>query len=108
MTSFEKAEIRRLPKKYRPMGFFGYVWHTLLYIIPVLGFILMIWGACNDRNISRRSFARSFLFSGIFVAAIGLAYVMIVAALGYVDLGSLVTKVSDLIPEAVKKLIAKK
>ena len=108
MTSFEKAEIRRLPKKYRPMGFFGYVWHTLLYIIPVLGLILLIWGACNDRNVSRRSFARSFLFSGILVAAMALAYVIVVAALGYVDLGDLVAKVGKLIPDAVKDLVAKK
>lgn len=60
MTQFEKAEIRRLPKKYRPMGAWGYFWHSILYGIPVLGWICLIWGAVNDNNISRRSFARYF------------------------------------------------
>ena len=67
MTSFEKAEIRRLPKKYRPMNLFGYVWRTLLYIIPVLGLVFLIRGACNSKNISRRSYARSFLLSWPFL-----------------------------------------
>lgn len=60
MTQFEKAEIRRLPKKYRPMGAWGYFWHSVLYAIPVIGWICLIWGAVNDKNICRRSFARYF------------------------------------------------
>ena len=106
MTSFEKAEIRRLPKKYRPMGFLGYVWHTLLYIIPVLGLILLIWGACNDKNISRRSFARSFLFSGLLIAAIAVVYVVAIAALGFFDLGPIVDKFGNLLAP-VKKILGK-
>ena len=60
MTQFEKAEIRRLPKKYRPMGAWGYFWHMVLYAIPVLGWICLIWGAVSDKNICRRSFARMY------------------------------------------------
>ena len=106
MTSFEKAEIRRLPKKYRPMGLCGYVWHTLLYIIPVLGLILLIWGACNDKNVSRRSFARSFLFSGILIAAMALVYVIALVALGFVNLDPIVDTVGDLL-EPVKSMLGK-
>jgi len=106
MTSFEKAEIRRLPKKYRPMGFCGYFWHTLLYIIPVLGLILLIWGACNDKNVSRRSFARSFLFTSILVAAITVVYVLALVALDFVKLDPLVDTVGNLLAP-VKKLLGR-
>ena len=106
MTSFEKAEIRRLPKKYRPMGVFGYVWNTLLYIIPVLGLFFLIRGACNSKNISRRSFARSFLFSGLLIAAIALVYVVALVALDFVKLDSLVNTAGDLLAP-VKKLLGK-
>lgn len=75
MTQFEKAEIRRLPKKYRPMGAWGYFWHSVLYAIPVIGWICLIWGAVNDKNICRRSFARYF-FVGFIVELI-LAGVMV-------------------------------
>ena len=97
MTSFEKAEIRRLPKKYRPMGLCGYFWHTLLYIIPVLGLFFLIWGACNDRNVSRRSFARGFLFSGILVAAMALVYVVALVALGLFSLDPIIEMASGLL-----------
>lgn len=106
MTSFEKAEIRRLPKKYRPMGLFGYVWRTLLYIIPVLGLIFLIRGACNGKNISRRSYARSFLLSWILIGAVSCAYVIAMAALGFVDLNSFVDKAGDLLAP-VKKILGK-
>ena len=106
MTSFEKAEIRRLPKKYRPMGLLGYVWRTLLYIIPVLGLIFLIRGACNGRNISRRSYARSFLFSWVLIGVVTCAYVIAAASLGFVELNPIVEKVGELL-EPVKKILGK-
>ena len=80
MTQFEKAEIRRLPKKYRPMGAWGYFWHIVLYAIPVIGWICLIWGAVNDNNICRRSFARyffvCFLLEVILAAVVAVLFVM--------------------------------
>lgn len=106
MTSFEKAEIRRLPKKYRPMGLCGYFWHTLLYIIPVLGLAFLIWGACNDKNVSRRSFARGFLFSGILISAMAIVYVVALVALDLFDLEPIVNTVGNILAP-VKKLLGK-
>lgn len=76
MTQFEKAEIRRLPKKYRPMGAWGYFWHNILYAIPVIGWFCLIWGAVNDKNISRRSYARlgCFVLFIVLVAAGAVAF----------------------------------
>ena len=106
MTSFEKAEIRRLPKKYRPMGLLGYVWRTLLYIIPVLGLIFLIRGACNSKNISRRSYARSFLLSWILIGAVSCAYVIALVALGFFELNPIVDTVSELLAP-VKSMLGK-
>ena len=106
MTSFEKAEIRRLPNKYRPMGLCGYFWHTLLYIIPVLGLAFLIWGACNDKNVSRRSFARCFIFMGLLIAAIALVYTIVLVALEFVKLDSIVETVGGIL-SPVKKLLGK-
>ena len=65
MTQFEKAEISRLPKKYKPMGAWGYFWHNFLYCIPVLGLIILIANACSDKNLSRRGYARSILLTAL-------------------------------------------
>ena len=79
MTQFEKAEISRLPKKYKPMGAWGYFWHNFLYCIPVLGLIILIANACSDKNLSRRGYARSILLSlliGVIIAVIAVGAVV--------------------------------
>ena len=80
MTQFEKAEIRRLPKKYRPMGAWGYFWHMFLYAIPVLGWICLIWGAVSDRNICRRSFARMYFAYYMVCLIVAVAMVVLMLA----------------------------
>ena len=97
MTSFEKAEIRRLPKKYRPMGAWGYFWHSILYSIPVIGLICLIWGACSDKKISRRSFARSYFVSLIFVLII-VGAVVALALTGMIDVKSMTEAIEQINP----------
>lgn len=79
MTSYEKEEIRTLPEKYRPLGAWGYFGYTLLFSIPLVGFICLIVFACSGSNVNRRSFARSY-FCGFILVAIVL--VIAVIALG--------------------------
>ena len=69
MTVFEKQEMATLPPKYRPLSAWEYFGYTLLFSIPIVGFICMIVFAFNDSNINRRSFARSF-FCSLLIAAI--------------------------------------
>ena len=86
MTQFEKAEIRRLPKKYRPMGAWGFFWHSFLYAIPVLGWICLIWGAVNDRNICRRGYARMYLLSFLIALIfVGVAVALILTGVVQAD-----------------------
>lgn len=60
MNRYEKDEIRSLPPKYRPMGAWEYFGYSILYAIPLIGFIMLIVFACSGSNIARRSHARSY------------------------------------------------
>ena len=77
MTSYEKAEIQRLPRKYRPIGAWGYLFLSILYAIPVIGWIFLVAHAFSDKNIVRRSFARCYFWTFVItvVAAVALSIV---------------------------------
>ena len=60
MTTLEKAEIKRLPAKYKPLSGWKYMWYGLLFAIPVIGWIFLIVCSVKDTNVNRRSFARGF------------------------------------------------
>lgn len=49
-----------LPRKYKPLTSWDYFGLTILYSIPVLGFILLLVHSFSQKNINRRNFARSF------------------------------------------------
>ena len=80
MNDIEKAEIRSLPDKYRPLGAWAYFGYNLLFAIPLVGFICMIVFACSGDNINRRSFARSFFCVYVVIAIV--VVVALVAAGG--------------------------
>ena len=82
MNDIEKNEISRLPEKYRPLSAWAYWGLTLLFSVPVVGFIFLIIFAFNDSNINRRSFARSY-FCVLILAAIIIA---VFCATGYAAL----------------------
>lgn len=73
MNRYEKDEIRSLPPKYRPMSAWGYFGYSILYAIPLIGFIMLIVFACSGSNIARRSHARSyfcFMLLGLIIIGI--------------------------------------
>ena len=45
----------------RPLGAWEYFGYSLLFSIPIVGFILVICFSCSDANINRRNYARSYL-----------------------------------------------
>lgn len=69
MNNYEKEEISRLPEKYRPVGAWTYFGYTILFTLPIIGFIILIVKALSDSNINIRSFARSY-FCAIILALI--------------------------------------
>ncbi|MBD9097622.1 MAG: ABC transporter permease [Ruminococcaceae bacterium] len=89
MTDFERQEMATLPPKYRPLNAWEYFGYTLLFSIPIVGFICMIVFAFNDSNINRRSFARSY-FCSLLIAAIFAGIILASGVLGsFITFGSL-------------------
>lgn len=82
MNDIERNEISRLPEKYRPLSAWAYWGLTILFSVPVVGFIFLIVFAFNGSNINRRSFARSY-FCVLALAAIVFA---VFCATGYAAL----------------------
>lgn len=54
------------PEQFRPLGAWEYFGYSILYSIPLIGFIMLIIFSFNDSNINRRNFSRSF-FCGLLV-----------------------------------------
>ena len=78
MNSIERDEIRNLPEKYRPLGAWAYFGYSLLFSIPLVGFICLIVFSFNNSNINRRSYARSF-FCGYVIVAVLIGIVLLIA-----------------------------
>lgn len=78
MNREEKAEIRELPDRYRPIGAWGYVGYSILFAIPVIGWLFLFVYALSGGNIARRSFARSY-FLKFFLVVIIVGIVALVA-----------------------------
>lgn len=63
--------------KYRPLGAWAYFWLSVLFSVPVVGFVFMIVFSCNGNHINRRNFARSYLIRLIFAVLIGAVTVLL-------------------------------
>lgn len=74
-----------LPKSYRPLSAWNYFWRTVLYSIPVIGFIFLLIHALASKSRHGKSYARSY-FCGILLAII----VGVVAVVAGIVLGMLV------------------
>jgi hypothetical protein len=85
MKSYELAQIERLPYNYKPLTAWGYFWLTILYSIPIIGWIFLVAFALSDANINRRSHARSYL-CGIVLVLLLVATAIILSALGTITL----------------------
>lgn len=69
---------QQLPPQYRPISAWGYFGYSLLYVIPIVGFICLIVFALSNDNINRRNHARSY-FCALIIAVIILAIFFVIA-----------------------------
>lgn len=51
---------RSLPEQYRPLSPWAYFGYMILFSIPILGLICLIFCSLSNSNINRRNFARSY------------------------------------------------
>lgn len=49
-----------IPPEYRPLGAWAYFGLSVLFSVPIVGFIFLIIFSFNGSNINRRSYARSY------------------------------------------------
>ncbi len=96
MNKEERLEAKELPAKYRPMGAWGYFWYTILFSIPVIGWICMISTAIASRNVARRSYARCYFIGFLIVLIAAIAIVIAGACMGGIDV--LWNKILELLP----------
>ena len=69
--------------KYAPLSPWAYFGLTLLFSIPVVGFIFLIVFSVSDANINRRNFARSYWCALLVLVAVAIiAFVVILIAGG--------------------------
>ena len=64
--NFKTAE-KLLPPSYRPLSPWTYFWRSVLYGIPVIGWIFMLVHAFASKNRHGRSFARASIFLTLLV-----------------------------------------
>lgn len=82
MTPQEKDFIEKLPEKYRPIGAWHYFGYSILFAIPLIGWIFLIVFAFSDKNINRRSFARSFFCAYLLVLIVAAVLLVLYFAAG--------------------------
>ena len=73
--------VNDLPPQYRPLGAWSYFGYTILFSIPVVGFIFLIIFSISGANINRRNFARSY-WCILVVAAVIILILAIAGAIG--------------------------
>lgn len=99
MKSYEKEKAAQLPSEFRPLGAWSYFGYTILFSLPIIGFISLIICACNGSNINRRSFARSY-FCGFLIILIVAVVVGIIMGVFY---GPLLTQYLNTIKGVIGK-----
>ena len=66
-----------VPEENRPLGPWAYCGYSLLFSIPVIGFILLIVLSFAGKNVNRKNFARSYWCWALLVIALILIAVVI-------------------------------
>ena len=70
-----------IPPEYKPISAWGYFGLSLLYSIPLIGFIMLIVHAFSRSNVNRRNYARSYFCGYIIVAVIVVIYFIVAFAI---------------------------
>ena len=70
---------KAIPVKYRPMGAWKYLGYSILFGLPIIGFIFIIIFSLDGDNINRRSFARYHLLSIVLGSLILIGFIVLIA-----------------------------
>ena len=70
-----------IPSEYRVLSPWAYFGYSILFAIPLIGFILAIVFAFDNSNLNRRNFARSY-FCGLLIAVILIVLFLVLVGAG--------------------------
>lgn len=76
-----KNVLNSLPDEYRPLSPWAYFGYSILFSVPLVGFICLIVFSFNNKNINRRNFARSYFC--IYILVIILVVIVAIFASTY-------------------------
>ena len=74
----ENFSVQNIPSEYKPISMWGYFGYEILFMIPFVGWIILIIFAIGHSNINVKNFARSYFCILIIIAIL----FIIVAAIG--------------------------
>lgn len=74
MDPIEEEELESIPEKFRPMSAWGYLGYSILFMIPIIGWICLTVFALSGYSINRRSFSRSYFIVFFFIVVLILAF----------------------------------
>ncbi len=86
-----------LPEQYRPLSPWAYFGLSLLYTVPIVGFVFFIIFTFSKGNINRRNFTRSYWIPLIITLIVGAIVVGIVLATGAsLEIGDFFSNIFDI------------
>lgn len=71
----------KIPEQYQPLSPWAYWGYTLLFSVPIVGFIFLIVFSCKNSNINRRNYARSY-WCNLIILGIALVIFLLIALIG--------------------------
>lgn len=74
--------MNNIPSNYRPLNPWEYFLYSILFSIPVIGFILLILYSFDNSNINRKNFARSYFCIYILIIVLIFIYAVIISNIG--------------------------
>lgn len=80
--TYNKITLEELPAEYKPLSPWSYFGHSILFALPVVGFILLIVFSFKRGNINKRNFARSYFCAYIILAVALVIWFVIAMSLG--------------------------
>ena len=66
-------------ERFRPISSWGYVGYSILFMIPLIGFILLIVFSLSNEYINRRNFARSY-WCWLLISIIVIIFIFVVVS----------------------------
>ena len=79
---YQPVSPEMLPPQYRPLSAWAYFGYSVLFSIPLVGFVCLIIFSFNDSNINRRSYARSYWIVFILVFVLSFVFGIIAGLTG--------------------------